>query len=51
MSKDTLLILVISGILLFIWLPALTISARKAMRKDQKGPTRTDRASQTNQQS
>ena len=43
MNKDTLVILIVSGILLFVWLPALIISIRRAMRKDGSRPSRTHR--------
>jgi hypothetical protein len=35
MNKDTIVILIVSGILLFIWLPVLIFSIRRALRRDQ----------------
>lgn len=33
MSKEVIIILIIAGIALFIWVPAIIVSARRAMRK------------------
>lgn len=43
MNKDTIVILIVTGILLFVWLPALILSVRRAMRKDDSRPSRTHR--------
>ena len=43
MNKDTLVILIVAGILLFVWLPALILSVRRAMRKDASRHARLDR--------
>ena len=49
MSKDTIVILVVTGLLLFVWLPALFFSVRRVMRQDKIRQARPDRASQPNQ--
>lgn len=36
MDKDTLIILIITAILLFVWVPAFIISVHKVLRKDKK---------------
>lgn len=45
MNKDTLVTLIVTGTLLFVWLPALILSVRRAMRKNDSRPSRTDRES------
>ena len=36
MSKKTIIILVIVGLAIFVWLPAIIVSGRRAMKKDKK---------------
>ena len=36
MSRDTIIILIIVGIALFIWVPAIVISTLRVLRKDKK---------------
>lgn len=36
MSKETIIILVIVGLAIFVWLPAIIVSGRKALIKDKK---------------
>ena len=36
MDKDTLTILIIAGLTLFVWVPAIVLSIIRAMRKEKK---------------
>ena len=36
MGKETIIILVVVGLAIFVWLPAIIVSGRKAMKKDKK---------------
>ena len=36
MDKDTLSILIIAGLTLFVWVPAIVLSIIRAMRKEKK---------------
>jgi hypothetical protein len=36
MDKDTLTILIIAGLTLFVWIPAIVLSIIRAMRKEKK---------------
>ena len=36
MDKDTITILIIAGLTLFVWVPAIVFSILRAMRKDKK---------------
>ena len=36
MSRETIIILAIVGIALFIWIPAILISSHKAIKQDKK---------------
>ena len=36
MNKDTLTILIIAGLTLFVWVPAIVLSILRAMRKEKK---------------
>ena len=36
MDKDTLITLIIAGLALFVWVPAIIWSVRRAMRKSDK---------------
>lgn len=36
MSKETIIILVIVGLAIFVWLPAIIVSGRRALKKDKK---------------
>ena len=38
MSTETIIILVIVGLAIFVWLPAIVISGRKAMKADSPQP-------------
>jgi len=38
MDKDTLTILIIAGLTLFVWVPAIVLSIIRAMRKEKVGP-------------
>jgi len=35
MNKDTVIILIIIGVTLFIWVPAIVMSVRKVLKKEQ----------------
>lgn len=37
MDKDTITLLIIAGITLFVWVPAIVLSVRRAMREEKKG--------------
>jgi len=41
MDKDTLTILIIAGLTLFVWVPAIVLSVRRALRKENE--TRQDK--------
>jgi len=41
MDKDTLTILIIAGLTLFVWIPAIVLSVRRALRKENE--TRQDK--------
>ena len=36
MSREAVIILIVVGIALFIWIPAIVISTRKALKKGKK---------------
>ena len=35
MNTDTIIILTVAGIALFVWVPVIVVSVRKAMKKDE----------------
>lgn len=41
MSKSIIIILVVAGLALFVWVPAILLSARKAMKKGKKNNQKT----------
>ena len=36
MDKDTIILLIIAGLTLFVWVPAIVLSVLRAMWKDKK---------------
>lgn len=44
MDKDTLTLLIIAGLTLFVWVPAIVLSVLRALREEKKGsPPKPDR--------
>ena len=41
MSNSIIIILVVAGLALFVWVPAILLSARKAMKKDKTNNQKT----------